>query len=479
MSEQIGLWRATYTPGQWAVLGGPTSLVILRPAEPRFSAIINDFWEVVVHADSLENLVKQLAQYNVERISDFAAFFWHNGEMRSLVRGAPRVVDLDSGETLATGAGVQTWTESGFGDVRRVRVVMEPDVDPETQLRLPLVVGAVSAAAVDLDAEATVSSPQPWGAAGDSEAHGELRAVETAEAVETPEAVEPVETAEAVEAADESGAVRPPAGDVRPPADDGVEDLFGPPQTDSAALAETGRGSDDSGQRDWEESQGQGNQLFPPTEAFTPGFDPQHPPSGQPAPAFQPQGFASPQSYGSGPQPPAYGQGGQESWAPVNDQGHSEQSGEMVLAVACPQGHANAPEAQRCRRCGGPLQGQPRMVARPVMVLLRPSTGAPVEVDRTVLIGRSPQANRVARDQLPKLLTVPSPSHDISRTHVQVSPEGWDLVATDLHSTNGTLLIRPGHPEAERMTPGEPQPVYPGCVLDLGDGVTILIDHPA
>ena len=104
--------------------------------------------------------------------------------------------------------------------------------------------------------------------------------------------------------------------------------------------------------------------------------------------------------------------------------------------------------------------------------------GQPVEIDRAVLIGRSPHADRVARERLPKLLTVPSPSNDISRNHLQVSPEGWDLLVTDLNSTNGTALIRPGHPEPQRLTPGEPAPVYPGCVLDLGDGVNILIDHP-
>lgn len=151
----------------------------------------------------------------------------------------------------------------------------------------------------------------------------------------------------------------------------------------------------------------------------------------------------------------------------------------MVLAVTCPNNHPNPPEIQRCRRCGLPLQGQPRMMPRPVLALLRPSTGAPVEVDRSVLIGRSPQANRLPREQMPRLLTVPSPSQDISRTHVSVIPEGWELYATDLESTNGTELIRPGHPEPERMAPGEPVLVYPGCVLDLGDGVTILVDHPA
>ena len=52
-------------------------------------------------------------------------------------------------------------------------------------------------------------------------------------------------------------------------------------------------------------------------------------------------------------------------------------------------------------------------------------------------------------------------------------------MATDLHSTNGTALLRPGAAEPERLTPGEPVPVFPGCVLDLGDGVTIRVDHPA
>lgn len=115
-----------------------------------------------------------------------------------------------------------------------------------------------------------------------------------------------------------------------------------------------------------------------------------------------------------------------------------------------------------------------------MLAVLRPSQGAPVDVDRPVLIGRSPSADRVAHDQLPRLLTVPSPSHDISRTHVRVTPDGWDLAAMDEYSTNGTILVRPGaEPERERLTPGEAVPVFPGNVLDLGDGVTITIEVPS
>ena len=35
MSQTFGAWRATYTPGSWVVLAGPSSLVVMQPAAPR------------------------------------------------------------------------------------------------------------------------------------------------------------------------------------------------------------------------------------------------------------------------------------------------------------------------------------------------------------------------------------------------------------------------------------------------------------
>ena len=67
---------------------------------------------------------------------------------------------------------------------------------------------------------------------------------------------------------------------------------------------------------------------------------------------------------------------------------------------------------------------------------------------------------------------------DISRTHLEVAPDGWQIVVTDLHSTNGTTLIRPGGYDQQRLTPGEPVPVQLGSVLELGDGVSVAIGPP-
>ena len=623
MSEQIGLWRATYTPGRWVVLGGPTSLVIMQPAPARASAMVNSFWDVVVAADSIDDLVEKFAAFKVDQMPSFGAFFWAEGQLRSLVRGKIKVVDLASGDVVANGAGVRTWSEAGLGDVRQVQIAME-EVDQDELLQLPLVVGAVTASVIQLDAteDAKVSSPQVAVPAPAVSGTAAARTGDGSDAQEGGPKTELMSTDEVGDGADRSpeqlvaslfsgsrepsadrtldmepdsapaasaaepagssavgsGAGRgqqqeekpainavpgfgrdtagaagaggglaagaaaaglgaaagaagagfagqqpppaPPAPNVpQPPAPAPYGQGFGTPQGGQGPQGYQGQpgqpgqqGPNQPGQ------QGPGGQQpgYPPgypqpgqqqgpgqpaygvpqgqnqqNQPYPPGFAPQQQPGGQQPGGQQPypQGFVGQQQYAGQPGPQGPGQGrpgpqgpGQQPQQPPQQSdpyggGDGADGESLVLAVNCTQGHPNPPEAQRCRRCGNPVQGPQHLVQRPVMALLKPSHGQPVEVDRTVLIGRSPQANRVARERLPRLLTVPSPSHDISRTHVQVSPEGWDLLATDLHSTNGTALIRPGHPEPERLTPGEPVPVYPGCVLDLGDGVTILVDH--
>jgi len=51
-------------------------------------------------------------------------------------------------------------------------------------------------------------------------------------------------------------------------------------------------------------------------------------------------------------------------------------------------------------------------------------------------------------------------------------------LVTDLNSTNGTILVRPGGVDRQQLAPGEPVPVQVGSVIELGDGVSVLIDFP-
>lgn len=107
---------------------------------------------------------------------------------------------------------------------------------------------------------------------------------------------------------------------------------------------------------------------------------------------------------------------------------------------------------------------------------IRFSHGPLVPVDREVIIGRAPGGPRVTTNDLPRLVTVPSPSQDISRTHAQVKVSGGVAYVTDLNSTNGVYL-RPSDDEVIRINPGEPTPFGYGIIVDLGDGITFSLEE--
>ncbi len=129
-----------------------------------------------------------------------------------------------------------------------------------------------------------------------------------------------------------------------------------------------------------------------------------------------------------------------------------------------------------------PIPGQeiaPEVVSHPVASLIF-STGDVVAVDRTVLVGRAPEARRFASHDQPHVVTVASPQQEISSTHLEIRPgagaDHGSAIATDLGSTNGTVLAQPGL-EPEELTPGIAVSLIPGAVLDLGDGVTIQVTN--
>lgn len=399
MTAALGHWRATYTPGDWVVLSGPTSLVVLEPPTHEWASLINTLWEEVVASSSITDLAARLAHFKIDDLPSLAAFFWTDDGMRSLIRGDISVIDLATGKVVADGEGVQTWSEVGLAGVDHIRVDLPFEGDT-TLLELPLVVGAVRASSVTLDASelAQVSSPQ---------AEPELEAATPAERTAELSASEIAALANA-----ETELMAPPF-----PVESGADPQAGAPQQLEAAVVP---------------------QLGNPDALV--------------ARAMEPNSEDSP--------------------ADIDPQDSA------ILAVFCANGHVSPPSATSCRVCGGPVGTQgPQFVAYPVLAVLRASDGSSAELDRPVLIGRAPSTDR-SDNRAPRLMTVPSPNHDISRTHLEVAPDGWQIVATDLNSTNGTILIRPGGVDRQQLAAGEPVPVQVGSVVELGDGVSVLIDFP-
>ena len=108
------------------------------------------------------------------------------------------------------------------------------------------------------------------------------------------------------------------------------------------------------------------------------------------------------------------------------------------------------------------------------------STGDVVVLDRDVVIGRRPEVERVQGSRVPTVVTVPSPQQDVSRTHLRIGRSGEQVLATDLHSMNGTLLVgadgitsEPGRrgvaPAGRRRHPGH----RGRCHADPADAVMV------
>ena len=102
----------------------------------------------------------------------------------------------------------------------------------------------------------------------------------------------------------------------------------------------------------------------------------------------------------------------------------------------------------------------------------------PHPITGPVLIGRRPLAPRIPDPAAPapELVAVPSPQSVVSGTHLELRLQGTRLIATDLRSTNGTIVRTATG--TRRMRAGESIVVAPGTRLDLGDGTIIEILTP-
>ncbi|ALV44630.1 hypothetical protein MB46_02945 [Arthrobacter alpinus] len=150
-------------------------------------------------------------------------------------------------------------------------------------------------------------------------------------------------------------------------------------------------------------------------------------------------------------------------------------TGPVVLARMCPNGHANPPSRSQCSECGSTINSEPREVGRPRLGTMHISTGEVVELDHSLIIGRQPSVSRVMGGAMPRLVQVKSENGDISRSHVEIRLDGWEVLLVDLKATNGTVLVREGQ-APRRLSQGEEAILLNGDIAELGDGISLLFD---
>ena len=152
------------------------------------------------------------------------------------------------------------------------------------------------------------------------------------------------------------------------------------------------------------------------------------------------------------------------------------QGGPTVLARVCSQGHANPPTRAQCAACGAGLHPDAVQVPRPRLGRVRLSTGDLLDLDQSLVIGRQPSVSRVQGGIMPRLVQVPSPEGDISRSHVEVRLEGWHVMLCDLKATNGTVLVREGQPP-RRLAQNEMAILLDGDIAELGDNISLRFEE--
>ncbi len=108
---------------------------------------------------------------------------------------------------------------------------------------------------------------------------------------------------------------------------------------------------------------------------------------------------------------------------------------------------------------------------------IRMTDGVAVGLDLTIYLGRAPSVPRVAIDRKVRLVAVPSADKQVSATHLELRRSGDLVVATDMFSTNGSIVTVPGS-APRTLLRGESAVLTMGSLIDLGDGNVLELIPP-
>ncbi|MEV0195677.1 protein kinase [Nonomuraea sp. NPDC050691] len=149
----------------------------------------------------------------------------------------------------------------------------------------------------------------------------------------------------------------------------------------------------------------------------------------------------------------------------------------LVYGMLCPQGHFNDPRLPDCAVCGVAMVGGVWVrQARPPLGVLLVDDGQVLPLDRPYLVGRRPETAPEVEDGSAVPVPVDDREQSVSRRHLLVDMDGWDVVVVDLGSTNGTALLTPSAPGFAELPPESPVVLPPGAVIRVGLSRTLRFE---
>lgn len=152
----------------------------------------------------------------------------------------------------------------------------------------------------------------------------------------------------------------------------------------------------------------------------------------------------------------------------------------MAAGFRCARDHLNDPRNHFCVICGIRMSARTGVVEvgpRPPLGLLVFDDGSTYTLDADYLLGRMPESDpRVVGGEL-RPLPVDDPEAQLSRGHLVIRLEGWDVTAID-ESTNGTLVAHASDQAWSRLTPRTPLRLLPGTRVRVG-GRSFVFESPS
>ncbi|MFC5828567.1 FHA domain-containing protein [Nonomuraea insulae] len=214
-----------------------------------------------------------------------------------------------------------------------------------------------------------------------------------------------------------------------------------------------------------------------PEQQF-PSYD-EPPPSGNGADQQGPQHLGPPDHFDQpvlGP-PDHFDHPGQQQEQQQQQQDPSDRP--LVYGVDCKNDHFNDPRVPYCAVCGIALVQRtlvPYKGPRPSLGVLILDDGTALPLESDYLLGRDPERAPEVAGGTARPAKVTSPDGSVSRRHLRVALDGWDVNLVDLGSVNGTQIQPPGDPNFYDIPPNEPVTIAAGTTVRVGVSRTLRFE---
>jgi hypothetical protein len=166
--------------------------------------------------------------------------------------------------------------------------------------------------------------------------------------------------------------------------------------------------------------------------------------------------------------------------SPAAEAVHEGPSPVLVKGIRCARDHHNNPLALYCSRCGIKMVHRTHVLVdgeRPPLGVLTFDDGSTYPVNMDLVIGREPAVDERVAAQTARAVQIRDEQRSVSRAHLAIVLDEWDVYAVDLESANGTFARSSSNDEWRRLGPGERFELRTGASIRLGGREIVFDQH--